>query len=229
MSFFAPDTPYGAPAFGLSDDQLATVINLICRGVEEGRAAVTPGMLEVPATQVIRKAMKRVKRDLGLTNLQVMGELELDDMATDGPGILGRIDIILQFMHQFGDETAYVAIECKRVDAGDGSLNSRYVTDGVDRFATGKYAAGHQWGFMLGYVLSLPAQSIIDHIDARIRQAYGEDTGLVALDPHPLALAVLENRLLQSGQNPIRLKHILVDLTAASKKGALSKAQVHVA
>jgi hypothetical protein len=186
-------------------------------------------MLEVPATQVIRKAMKRVKRDLGLTNLQVMGELELDDMATDGPGILGRIDIILQFMHQFGDETAYVAIECKRVDAGDGSLNSRYVTDGVDRFATGKYAAGHQWGFMLGYVLSLPAQSIIDHIDARIRQAYGEDTGLVALDPHPLALAVLENRLLQSGQNPIRLKHILVDLTAASKKGALSKAQVHVA
>jgi hypothetical protein len=166
--------------------------------------------------------MKRVKRKLGFTNLQVMGEHELDDMETDGPRILGRIDIVLQFMHQFGDETAYVAIECKRVRHGDGGLNTRYVTEGVDRFVSGKYATGHEWGFMLGYVLGLPAEGIIDYVDARIRQTYGQEAGLATVETHPHALAVLENRLLQSGKHPIRLKHVLVDMLVATPQQAVA-------
>ena len=58
-------------------------------------------------TNIVRKAMKQKKRELGLTNLEIRGEYEIDDMATTDPMILGRIDIILQFLHQFGDEEAY--------------------------------------------------------------------------------------------------------------------------
>ncbi len=103
-----------------------------------------------PVTIVVRKAIRRLKRTLGLTNLQLRGEHELENMAGADPSILGRIDITLQFLHQFGDEDAYVGVECKRVRAGDASLNGSYVSKGVDRFATGQYAAGHEWGFMLG-------------------------------------------------------------------------------
>lgn len=210
-----PDLPYGNPAFALSEDQVATVVDIVCRGAQSARSNVTPGMLEVPITSVVRKAMKRVKKELGLTNLQIQGEFELDDMAKNDPSILGRIDITLQFLHQFGEEDAYVAVECKRVRPGDTALNGRYVSQGVDRFATGQYAAGHEWGFMLGYVLALPAQDIIDYIDSRICKVYGKQAGLEPKPSHPLSIAVLTSTLLQGGNHRIRMKHIFVDMLPA--------------
>ena len=216
MPLLGPDRPYGNPAFALSSDEVDTVLDLVCRGAEEARAHVMPGMLEVPTTIVVRKAIRRVKRTLGLTNLQVRGEQEIDDMATADPAILGRIDITLQFLHQFGDEDAYVAVECKRVRAGDAGLNASYVTQGVERFASGKYAAGHAWGFMLGYVLSLPIEDIVTVIDQRVRRTYGEEAALVPLPAHPQALHVLENSLMQAGHHSIRLRHIFVDMEVAA-------------
>ena len=216
MPLLTPDLPYGSPAFALSDDQIATVLDLVCRGADEARANITPGMLEVPTTIVVRKAMRRVKKALGFTNLQVRGEHELDDMSTTDPSILGRIDITLQFLHQFGDEDAYVAVECKRVRAGDASLNGSYVTHGVHRFVTGKYAAGHEWGFMLGYVLGVPVEDVVSFVDARLRKVYG-DSAALAPDPlHPASLAVLESAVVQSGHHTIRLKHVFVDMLASA-------------
>jgi len=217
MPLLAPDAPIGLPAFALSDDQIATVVDLISQGCSAARSNLHAGMLEVPITIVVRKAMRRVKRTLGLTNLQIRGEVELEDMSTNDPTLLGRIDITLQFLHQFGDEDAYVAVECKRVHASEPGLNTRYVTEGVDRFVTSRYAAGHEWGFMLGYVLALPASDVVKAVDSRVRKAYGESAGLVPETPHALSLAVLEGALLQGGSHTIRLKHILVDMLPAAK------------
>lgn len=216
MSLLTPDVPFGLPPFALSEDQIATVVDLVCQGCNAARPDVTPGMLEVPTTIVVRKAMRRIKKTLGLTNLQIRGEVALEDMATNDPALLGRIDITLQFLHQFGDEDAYVAVECKRVRAGDSSLNGSYVAKGVDRFVTSQYAAGHDWGFMLGYVLALPASHVVDAIDARIRKTYGEAAGLTPETTHALSLAVLEGALLQSSSHTIHLKHIFVDMLPAA-------------
>src|SRR5581483_1358712 len=155
MPLLTPDAPFGQPPFALSADQIATVLDLVCRGSQEAQRDVTPGMLEVPTTIVVRKAMRRIKKTLELTNLEIRGEHELENMATTDADILGRIDITLKFLHQFGNEDAYVAIECKRVGASLTDLNSKYVSKGVDRFVTGQYGSGHEWGFMLGYVLAL--------------------------------------------------------------------------
>lgn len=211
-----PDIPYGSPAFALSDDQIATVLDLVCRGASDARADVTPGMLEVPTTMVVRKAMRRVKKTLGFTNLQIRGEHELEDMSTTDPSILGRIDITLQFLHQFGDEDAYVAVECKRVRAGDTTLNGSYLSKGVDRFVTGQYAAGHEWGFMLGHVLGVPVDDVVSFIDARLRKVYGDPAALAPDTPHPASLAVLESAVVQGDHHTIRLKHVFVDMLAAA-------------
>ena len=220
MPLFTPDVPYGSPAFALSDDQIATVLDLVCRGAHAARPYLHPGMHEVPITSVVRKAIRREKRALGLTNLQIHGEHELDDMATNDPRILGRIDIVMQFRHQFGDEHSYVAVECKRVRPRDSTLNGRYVSEGVDRFVTGKYAAGHEWGFMLGYILAPPAQDVVDFIDSRIRKVYGKPAVLQPEPSHPRSLAVLTGVLVQSVDHHIRLKHVFVDMLPA----ALTKA-----
>ena len=216
MPLLTPDQPYGNPAFALSLDEVDTVIDLLCRGAKEAKAHVTPGMLEVPTTIVVRKAMRRVKRNLGLTNIEVRGEQEIDDMATADPTILGRIDITLKFLHQFGNEDAFVAIECKRVRAGDTALSSNYVSEGVERFATGKYAAGHAWGFMLGYVLALPVDDIVAAVDNRVRKKFGATAALSSCDGHPHALRILESGLAQGNDHTIRLKHVFVDMVAAA-------------
>ena len=215
MPFLTPGRPYGKPAFELSDDQIATVMDLVCRGAHAARTHVTPGMLEVPITRIVRKAMKRVKMALGVTNLQIVGEHEVDDMGTDDASVLGRIDIVLQFLHQFGDERAYVAVECKRLLPGDSTLNGRYVSRGVDRFATGQYGAGHRWGFMLGYMLAQPAEDVIRFIERRIREVYGEAAVLQREPRHPGSVAVFAGSLVQDGDHHIRLKHVFVDMAPA--------------
>jgi hypothetical protein len=216
MPLLKPDTPFGQPAFSLSSDQIATVIELVCYGAREAQSHITPGMLEVPITMIVRKAIRRVKKSLSITNLEVRGEHELENMATTDASVLGRIDISLKFLHQFGDEDAYVAVECKRVGAGHSSLNSSYVANGVDRFVTGKYADGHDWGFMLGYVLTLPLSSIVETIDKHLEKSYGDNAKLTSKTAHPLSLAILENVLSQKNGHTIRLRHIFVDMTSAA-------------
>ena len=216
MPLLTPDIPFGQPAFSLSPDQIATVIDLVCRGTREVQSDITSGMLEVPTTMIVRKAIRRIKKDLSLTNLEIRGEHELEDMTTTDASILGRIDITLKFLHQFGNEDAYVAVECKRVGAGLSALNSSYVSNGVDRFVTGQYAAGHEWGFMLGYVLALPVESVVQTIDDHLKKSYGEPAKLTPETAHVLSLAILEGVLVQKDGHVIRMKHIFVDMTAAA-------------
>jgi hypothetical protein len=216
MPLLTPDVPFGQPAFALSTDQIATVLDLVCRGAQEAQSDIKAGMLEVPTTIVVRKAMRRVKKDLELTNLEIRGEHELEDMATTDAAILGRIDITLKFLHQFGNEDAYVAIECKRVGASLSDLNAKYVSNGVNRFVTGQYGSEHEWGFMLGYVLALPVQDVIGTIDSRLQKVYGAAAKLTPEAAHALSLAIFEGALTQHSGHAIRLKHVFVDMTSAA-------------
>ena len=216
-----PDSPIGRPSFELSEDQIAIVVDLLCRGAAEARSLITAGMLEVPITIHVKKAMRRLKKQLSLTNLEIVGEFELLDMSHDAPEVLGRIDIILRFLHQFGDEEAYLGVECKRVAHGDSRLNQRYVTQGVNRFATGQYAAGHHWGMMLGYVLKLPSADLVAGIDDRIRKTYGEAAKLEITEAHAQSLAMRAGILSQgSSGHTIRLVHAFVDMAPAAATAA---------
>jgi len=213
----SPDLPVGRPPFALSEDERATVVDLLCRGVATARPLLEAGMLEVPITIHVKKAMLRLKKDLGLSNLEIWGEVERLDLSNDDAEVSGRIDIVLRFMHQFGDEDAYLGVECKRVGNGEANLNQRYVTQGVNRFATGQYGEGHHWGMMLGYVLRLPSAALIKGIDKRIRATYGEAAKLDDLDAHVDALSLHSGDLVQgTAGHVIRLMHIFVDTTPAA-------------
>lgn len=213
----SPDFPVGRPSFDLSDDEVSIVADLLCLGAAEARTQLTAGMLEVPITTLVKKAMRRLKRQMSLTNLEIAGELELLDMNNDDPDVLGRIDITLKFLHQFGDEEAYVGVECKRVGDGKSTLNQRYITQGVSRFATGKYGAGHQWGLMFGYVLKLPETQLVESIDLGMRKTYGETALLVIAKAHAKSLLIRTSSLQQgSSAHIIKLMHIFVDMVPAA-------------
>lgn len=212
------DRPIGRPSFRLSTDQISTAVDLLCAGVDDARSFVTAGMLEVPLTVLVRKSMRRLKGASGLTNMEVGGEHELLDILTTDPSVVGRIDIVFRFAHQFGDESAYLGVECKRVAPGNASLNNRYISEGVERFVSGKYATGHHLGIMLAYVLQLPLLNLVEFIDNKIQQTYGQGARCTNETASVGALATLSNQLLQSpNAHRIRLLHIFVDMTAASQ------------
>lgn len=219
-----PDLPIGSPGLGLSGDEILTAIDLICTGCLEARASVKAGMLEVPINVVVRKAMRRIKVGLGLTNIQIGGEYELLDMESSGPELSGRIDITLQYAHQFGDEDNCLVVECKRVAPDDASLISKYVDEGVDRFVVGRYSPGRGLGFMLAYVLSLPVEKLTTRIDGKIRKRYGDDARLVEMTPHRYALSMQAGNVPQ-GTSKIELIHIFVDMFVAGESVAKAAEQ----
>lgn len=212
---FTRSKPPRYPPFDLSEDQITTVLDLICRGSNKARDLVSPGMREPDINRTVWQSMRQIKDDLEI--VEVYGEVPVaSSLAHSPPSVLRKPDIFLKFIHQFGNEDEYVAIECKRVKANDTTLNSRYVTEGVDRFATGKYAKHHRWAFMLGYVLALPVEGVISYIDNRIIERYGPSAALTKHPPRQHSLAICENALTQCDPEQIRLMHVFVDMLSAS-------------
>lgn len=210
----SPDTPIGKPSLSLRQDQIDTAADLLCQGATDARKLVHPQMHEVPISQLVVKSMRRLKKRLRLSNLEVTSEYELLDLDETSPETKGRIDITFKFAHQFGDEDAYLAVECKRVSPAHTSWSHKYVTQGVDRFAKGQYSDGHYWGMMLGYVLQTPIGNLVDKISHKILLKYGIEAKLQPCLAHPDALCMRIGALPQGSQgHKIRLLHIFVDMT----------------
>ncbi|CCB63754.1 hypothetical protein [Hyphomicrobium sp. MC1] len=204
------DAPLGVPSLGLAEEVVATAKHLICRGFLLARDDVIICAGEVQMTVCVRKAMKRVKREEAIPGWEIYGEIELDD-ETEGPGLAGRIDLFLKTLEQFGDENNYLAVECKRVGAGQTTLNRKYVDEGVKRFATGQYANGHSDAFMLGYTIRLPVEEAVKVIDGRLAEVFGEEAKLAPGETHPDALLTFDSKLKQEGNHLILIHHIFVD------------------
>jgi hypothetical protein len=58
----------------------------------------------------------------------------------------GRTDIpllLIPIFRRSGEHDPHAIVECKRIAERDATLVREYVTEGIDRFCTGKYASSH--------------------------------------------------------------------------------------
>ena len=100
-------------------------------------------------TDLLRQQMVAVKNAMKpRPRLRFEREPQSDAVGDDTP--LGLIDIMVCYTW---NEMTHLVIECKRIWSKDNTLALAYVKDGVSRFASGKYSAGHALGAMVGYVL----------------------------------------------------------------------------
>lgn len=106
-------------------------------------------------TRITRRLKHELRQDPTLKDLplRIAREFTLDDPDTGEE--LGRIDLCWFHGHH---EDAYIGFECKRLNvpfrSGKESLAADYVgKEGMERFLSGKYSAGHEDGGMLSYVM----------------------------------------------------------------------------
>ncbi|WLT33351.1 hypothetical protein [Geothrix sp. PMB-07] len=209
------DFPYGQPSLDLGEDEIFTVAKLIVDAARVVRPSVPPGDYEVPINIRMRKALRKVKRDIGLNNIEIHGEDEVLNEAIDDPEVEGRIDIVVRFLQQFGDENAYLGIECKRLLRGDSGLNINYVDKGLARFVTCQYSCGHKWGMMVGYVMNPPLGDITEYLNSKICERYGPSAAMENVESSELvdALDFKKSKHTQiRAANDINILHIIVPM-----------------
>jgi hypothetical protein len=133
-----------------------------------------PTDYEVPITRRLRRALKQAK-DYKRLPVRIERESTEDDLLTGEE--LGRID--LKFLPAISAlEEVYFAFECKRLNMLENgkrrTLAPEYVTEGMMRFVTGKYASVMRHGGMLGYVLDGRCNDAIRLVKNNIRKRCDE-------------------------------------------------------
>lgn len=169
-----------AGTLDIGRDRLATILQTIRRGWDRVRqlSEVRAGTPEVELNVWLRKGMTEAveprKRGPGPRMRISMGTETLSDDSIRVPD--GRVDIAIDFpaiLEALQDHDPHAIIECKRVAGTDSRRCREYVTEGIDRFASGKYGGRHAVGFMVGYLESgtadLAAQGINRYLDFRGR------------------------------------------------------------
>lgn len=142
----------------LGHDVCATLLKLVKEGWRLAceRDWVTPDMHEVPITEQLRDAMRELVERPSLLHLTIRAGTETrSKKCILNPD--GRTDMsvfLINLRERYPQEhDQHGIVECKRVAGNDSHLCRLFVTEGVDRFVTGKYSSTHAAGFMVGYVI----------------------------------------------------------------------------
>ena len=190
----------GPPNVDLASGQVLTILGAIANG---WRAAIrnhelTPAIVEKKMTRWLIGGMRRCIKDRGTTIAR----------GTETPR--GNVpDICISFRRlreELGEHEPHAVVECKKVAGNDSTLCRRYVRHGIDRFASRKYGARSQYGFMVGYVVAGSAAGCVDGIN-RYLARHKSESDCLEPDALPTAFPVWLSRHVRKPLSPIEIKH----------------------
>jgi hypothetical protein len=151
----------GQTFINLAPEITAAILQTLDRGwqIAKQRGEVNVSAREVVITECLRDGMREALSSGQLpwrrSMIVLPGTESRSEPATLVPD--GRTDIpviIIEVFFRSGQHDPHAIIECKRVSENDSTLIREYVTEGIDRFRSGKYGKNHLRGFMAGYVLN---------------------------------------------------------------------------
>lgn len=177
---------------------------------------VTRSSNEDDITNILRRRMSDVKRTM-TPPPDMRFERESQSDAAEDKMDVGLIDIMV--CYTWNEET-YFVIECKRIWSTDNTLALKYVRKGTNRFASGKYSAGHAFGAMVGYVLCGDTDRCVERVRAVLAKEPVAGTGYdaqhgwqIQSDLIPNVGAASTRHLQASYSNAIELIHTFVHVS----------------
>ena len=213
----------GRPFIDIDRERSERILEMVDEGwrLASAHPSVHGGAGEVEITECLRDGMRAAlgerATDYRYRQMIVQGGTE----SRSSPEVLrpdGRTDVSVLFndiREDYNEHDPHAIVECKRVAGNRADLCREYVTEGIDRFAAGKYARNHAIGFMVGYLLSDDVASAAACINARLtrKRRQSEHLGPCVIAPRPWARSSRHSRA--SAADPIALHHAFLGLQPA--------------
>ena len=185
-------------------------------------ADVTADAYELVLTERLRDGMRQVvNREEAVDGPDDSVRMSIlpGTESRSGPDVVvpdGRTDIPILLQPPFSHEPDAI-IECKRVAGSDSSLCRLYVDQGIDRFASGKYASNHATGFMVGYVILGTPAAAADGVNDQLKRR-GRSAEQLELSS-PCEPWVRKSCHRRPSGGPIRLLHAFLDWSLGGEAG----------
>ena len=204
-------TSAGGAFIDLGSDVAAAILATIAAGwqLASKQPGMTPTTLEVPLTELLRTGMREaLKGNLpwGERMIVLRGSESMSNPDLDRPDGITDIPImIVEIFTVEHEHDPHAVIECKRIAANKRALLQAYVSDGIDRFVSGKYSSNHLIGFMIGYVIAGTATAAVAGVNDILAQSGRQREAL-----KPIAPTDWESSHDRTSSRPITLKHCMV-------------------
>ena len=202
----------GNPPFSIPSAYLKIALNLLIRGTERIKRKYTfsPDTHENPIT---RKLVVEMHAEQDETKHRIRVDIF--------PGILSDPDELseLDIRFTWGDyrPNSYLAVEAKRLRGMVATLAGPYVEEGVMDFIRGKYSRGHNYGIMLGYILSKPTNKAISAVKDALQKRKGTTNEMSSFELDGLIEYSLMYKSVHVQKNDemteIIIFHVFVDLS----------------
>ena len=203
----------GEPSFPIPSSYLKTALNLLICGTEriKRKYSFSPDTFENPITMKLVSEM-HAKQDETKHSIRV----DIFPGVLNAPDELAQLDI--RFTWDDYSPNSYLAVEAKRLYGMGTTLAGPYVEEGVMDFIDGKYSMGHNYGIMLGYVLSKPIEKAISAVKDALQKRKEKTNETAPFNVDSVVDCPLTYKSVHAQKNDeiteIIILHVFADLTS---------------
>ena len=165
MEHYKQSECVGTPSFSIRSGYLKTALNLLICGTEriKRKDSFSPDTFE---NTITKKLVSEMHAEQDETEYSI--RVDIFPGVLNDPDELAQLDI--RFTWDDYRPNSYLAVEAKRLRGMVATLAGPYVEEGVMDFIDGKYSRGHNYGIMLGYVLSKPINKAISAVEDALQK-----------------------------------------------------------
>lgn len=194
-----------------------TVLELLAAGSNALRVkkTVTPDMAEDKISQRLDQEMEVLHRG-SESDIVTWALRPAARIAPGKPDEITEVDFRFHWNQLPRDQRLFLAVEAKRLRGTGTSLAGPYVEEGVLRFVTGRYAPGHDYAVMMGYVTVRPVAGAISKVKDAMERRKAEAKQLSGMTPEAAlsgkALTCTSSHLQKASANSLIIVHLFLDL-----------------
>lgn len=156
---------YGTPGLSINVTYVKATIALIVAGVKrlQPKGLVDPLIREDNVTYLIDEEMRAVQRESksDILHWVIQPNIKRDPL---NPLLRCEPDFVFMWDDEEIDPDIGLYAEAKRLFGTGSSLADKYVDEGLLDFVEGRYGRGHNFGIMLGYVLTGPLDTAVSRV-----------------------------------------------------------------
>lgn len=157
---------FGRPPLRLREMYVPAVLRILLDGAEALAAddTVAKSSSENHISGVLERHMRRQRMEKGESDVLSWFLRPMIPAVSQVSSELVEPDFMFTWAAYPSGDDSCLMVEAKRLRGSGISLAGGYVTQGVMRFVEGSYGRGHDYGIMIGYVVTPAAETAVNSV-----------------------------------------------------------------